>query len=127
MGVESQDLFKQWKMMQDVDRVFAEVAEQAAASGLDLDTVREVLVSPHAPRTTAAGGFPPNVNSRAGRPTARLFYKIASFSNKISVMAWQIANQKGLEAGHNERRASQSSNLMKRLRFPASPLFCPRQ
>ena len=45
MGVESQDLFKQWKMMQDVDRVLAEVAEQAATSGLDLDTVREVLVA----------------------------------------------------------------------------------
>jgi heterodisulfide reductase subunit D len=45
MGVESQDLFKQWKMMQDVDRVLAEVAEQATTAGLDLDTVREVLVA----------------------------------------------------------------------------------
>jgi len=31
--------------MQDVDRVLAEVAEQAATAGLDLDTVREVLVA----------------------------------------------------------------------------------
>jgi len=45
MGIERQDLFKQWKMMQDVDRVLAEVAEQAAATGLDIETVREVLVA----------------------------------------------------------------------------------
>ena len=31
--------------MQDVDRVLAEIAEQATAAGLDLDTVREVLVA----------------------------------------------------------------------------------
>jgi len=30
--------------MQDVDRVLAEIAEQAVTAGLDLDTVREVLV-----------------------------------------------------------------------------------
>jgi len=45
MGVEKTDLFKQWKMMQDVDRVLAEVAKQATATGLDLETVREVLVA----------------------------------------------------------------------------------
>ena len=45
MGVERHDLFKQWKMMQDVDRVLAEVAEQAAAAGLDIESVREVLVA----------------------------------------------------------------------------------
>ncbi|HXG51510.1 MAG TPA: (Fe-S)-binding protein [candidate division Zixibacteria bacterium] len=45
MGVERQDLFKQWKMMQDVDRVLAEVADQAAAAGLELEAVREVLVA----------------------------------------------------------------------------------
>lgn len=45
MGVEKTDLFKQWKMMQDVDRVLAEVAQQAAAVGLDLETVREVMVA----------------------------------------------------------------------------------
>ena len=44
MGVEKTDLFKQWKMMQDVDRVLAEVAGPAQAAGLDLESVREVLV-----------------------------------------------------------------------------------
>ena len=37
MGVEKPDLFKQWKMMQDVDRILAEVATHAAAAGLDLE------------------------------------------------------------------------------------------
>jgi Fe-S oxidoreductase len=45
MGVTKPDLFKQWKMMQDVDRVLAEVAEQATALGLHLENVREVLVA----------------------------------------------------------------------------------
>ena len=45
MGVEKTDLFKQWKMMQDVDRVLAEVASQATSTGLDLETVRDVLVA----------------------------------------------------------------------------------
>jgi Fe-S oxidoreductase len=45
MGVEKTDLFKQWKMMQDVDRVLAEIAPQAKAVGLDLESVREVLVA----------------------------------------------------------------------------------
>ncbi|HEX7232108.1 MAG TPA: (Fe-S)-binding protein [Candidatus Binatia bacterium] len=45
MGVEKPDLFKQWKMMQDVDRVLAEVASQATSTGLDLETVRDVLVA----------------------------------------------------------------------------------
>jgi len=45
MGIEKTDLFKQWKMMQDVDRVLAEVAKQATAVGLDLESVREVLVA----------------------------------------------------------------------------------
>ena len=45
MGVEKTDLFKQWKMMQDVDRVLAEVAAQAKTAGLDLESVREVLVA----------------------------------------------------------------------------------
>jgi hypothetical protein len=35
--------FKQWKMMQDIDRILAEVAPHAAAAGLDLESVREVL------------------------------------------------------------------------------------
>jgi heterodisulfide reductase subunit D len=45
MGVQRDDLFKQWKMMQDVDRVLAEVAGQAATAGLDLESVREVLIA----------------------------------------------------------------------------------
>ncbi|MDP6558667.1 MAG: (Fe-S)-binding protein [Candidatus Binatia bacterium] len=62
LGVESKDLFKQWKIMQDVDRVLAEVADQADAAGSDLDTVREILVAhmlreqplPVGPRKTSA-------------------------------------------------------------------------
>lgn len=45
MDIRRDDLFKQWKMMQDVDRVLAEVADQAAMAGLDLESVREVLVA----------------------------------------------------------------------------------
>jgi heterodisulfide reductase subunit D len=45
MGIQRDDLFKQWKMMQDVDRVLAEVAGQAAMAGLDIESVREVLIA----------------------------------------------------------------------------------
>ena len=45
MGIEKTDLFKQWKMMQDVDRVLAEVAGPAKAAGLDLESVRDVLIA----------------------------------------------------------------------------------
>ncbi len=45
MGIQRDDLFKQWKMMQDVDRVLAEVAGQAATVGLDIESVREVLIA----------------------------------------------------------------------------------
>ena len=45
MGIQRDDLFKQWKMMQDVDRVLAEVAGQAATAGLDIESVREVLIA----------------------------------------------------------------------------------
>src|SRR4029453_17107735 len=45
MDIQRDDFFKQWKMMQDVDRVLAEVAGQAATAGLDLESVREVLVA----------------------------------------------------------------------------------
>ncbi len=45
MGIERRDLFKEWKMMQDVDRVLAEVAPQATAAGLDLGAVREVMTA----------------------------------------------------------------------------------
>ena len=45
MGVDRPDLFKQWKMMQDVDRVLAETSAQIATAGLDVETVREVMVT----------------------------------------------------------------------------------
>ena len=45
MGIDRPDLFKQWKMMQDVDRVLAETSKQIAAAGLDVETVREVMVT----------------------------------------------------------------------------------
>jgi heterodisulfide reductase subunit D len=45
MGVERPDLFKQWKVMQDVDRVLAETAGQITAAGLDVDSVREVMAT----------------------------------------------------------------------------------
>ena len=45
MGVTRPDLFKQWKTMQDVDRVIAEVSSQMDAAGLDLDAVREVMLT----------------------------------------------------------------------------------
>ena len=46
MGVGKPDLFKQWKkMMQDIDRILAEVVAPAAAAGLDLESVREVLLA----------------------------------------------------------------------------------
>jgi Fe-S oxidoreductase len=45
MGVERPDLFKQWKMMQDVDRVLAEVGDQIERAGLDPEAVREVMVA----------------------------------------------------------------------------------
>jgi heterodisulfide reductase subunit D len=45
MGVDRPDLFKQWKMMQDVDRVLADASAQIAAAGLEVDQVREVMVT----------------------------------------------------------------------------------
>ncbi|MGH7310102.1 MAG: heterodisulfide reductase-related iron-sulfur binding cluster, partial [Candidatus Rokuibacteriota bacterium] len=45
MGVERQDLFKQWKIMQDVDRVLAEVSRETATAGLDPEAVRQVMVT----------------------------------------------------------------------------------
>jgi hypothetical protein len=45
MGVDRPDVFKQWKLMQDVDRVLAELQDQPEAVGLDVDTVREVLLA----------------------------------------------------------------------------------
>jgi len=45
MGIDRPDLFKQWKMMQDVDRVLADLGDRPATAGLDLETVREVMVA----------------------------------------------------------------------------------
>jgi len=58
MGVERPDLFKQWKMMQDVDRVLAEVGDQVAREGLDPEAVRDVMV------TSILGEQPLPVGSR---------------------------------------------------------------
>jgi Fe-S oxidoreductase len=58
MGVERPDLFKQWKMMQDVDRVLAEVGDQVAREGLDPEAVRDVMV------TTILGEQPLPLGSR---------------------------------------------------------------
>ena len=44
MGVERHDLFKQWKVMQDVDRVLGEVVDQVEREGLDADMVRQVML-----------------------------------------------------------------------------------
>ena len=45
MGVERTDMFKEWKTMQDLDRILVEVAPQATAAGLDLADVREVMTA----------------------------------------------------------------------------------
>ena len=45
MGVERPDLFKQWRVMQDVDRVLAEIGDQVEREGLDPEAVREVMVA----------------------------------------------------------------------------------
>jgi hypothetical protein len=45
MGVRRHDLFKQWKIMQDVDRVLGEVVDQVEREGLDAEAVREVMLA----------------------------------------------------------------------------------
>jgi heterodisulfide reductase subunit D len=45
MGVERRDLFKQWKIMQDVDRVLAEVGDHVEREALDPDVVRDVMLT----------------------------------------------------------------------------------
>ena len=45
MGFERPDLFKRLKIMQDVDAVIAESSDMIAQQGLDLDEVREVVLS----------------------------------------------------------------------------------
>lgn len=62
MAVERQDLFKQWKIMQDVDRVLAEVAADTATAGLDPEAVRTVMV------TAITGEQPLPLGQRAAAP-----------------------------------------------------------
>jgi Fe-S oxidoreductase len=45
MGVDRPDLFKQWKMMQDVDRVLADLGDRAQTAGLDAEALRDVMVA----------------------------------------------------------------------------------
>jgi heterodisulfide reductase subunit D len=45
MGVRREDLFKQWKVMQDVDRVLGEVVDRVDDEGLDAEVVREVMLA----------------------------------------------------------------------------------
>jgi heterodisulfide reductase subunit D len=45
MGIERQDLFKQWKIMQDVDRVLGEVVDHVEREGLDPEMVRQVMLN----------------------------------------------------------------------------------
>ena len=62
LGIDRPDLFKQWKTMQDVDRVLADSAALIAAADLDLDAVREVMV------TAIMGEQPLPLDHRAARP-----------------------------------------------------------
>ena len=45
LGVQQPDLFKQWKVMQDVDRILAELGDRVEAAGLDLEAVREAMAA----------------------------------------------------------------------------------
>ena len=45
MGLGREDVYKRLKLMQDVDAIFAAVADQAARHGLDAETVREVIAA----------------------------------------------------------------------------------
>lgn len=53
MGIPMPDLYKRLAMMGDVDAIIADTADMIAMHGLDLDTVRDVLVS------DMFGGKPP--------------------------------------------------------------------
>lgn len=64
MGVERNDLFKEWKLMQDVDRVLAEVGAQVELAGLELESVRDVLVA------HVLGEQPLPLDHRTARPPA---------------------------------------------------------
>ncbi len=65
MGVERPDLYKQWKVMQDVDRVLLEVVADAAAAGLDAETVRTVMIG------AVTGDQPLPLGQREARRSAR--------------------------------------------------------
>jgi hypothetical protein len=86
MGVEKTDLFKQWKMMQDVDRVLAEVAQQATATGLDLENVREVLIAHMLGEQPLPWIFAPH--RRLKNPKLRRFglsrSKLTTFESRVS-------------------------------------------
>jgi Fe-S oxidoreductase len=45
MGIQRNDLFKEWKLMQDVDRILAEIGARGESAGLDLEAMREVMVA----------------------------------------------------------------------------------
>ena len=45
LGIESEDLFKKFKLIRDVDDIITETAPMIAAHGLDLDTVRDALIT----------------------------------------------------------------------------------
>jgi hypothetical protein len=44
LGISSEDLFKKFKIIRDVDDIITETAPMIAAHGLDLDTVRDALI-----------------------------------------------------------------------------------
>jgi Fe-S oxidoreductase len=44
LGISSEDLFKKFKLIRDVDDIITETAPMIAAHGLDLDTVRDALI-----------------------------------------------------------------------------------
>lgn len=45
LGIESEDLFKKFKIIRDFDDIITETAPMIAAHGLDLDTVRDALIA----------------------------------------------------------------------------------
>jgi heterodisulfide reductase subunit D len=45
LGISSEDLFKKFKVIRDVDDIITETAPMIAAHGLDLDTVRDTLIA----------------------------------------------------------------------------------
>ncbi|HEY1235233.1 MAG TPA: hypothetical protein VGH22_17780 [Candidatus Binatia bacterium] len=72
MAVDKPDLLTQWKMIQDFDRILAEVATHAAAAGLDLEPVREVLLANMPGRTAAGHRFSRQAAARTQSAPARV-------------------------------------------------------